>query len=118
MSSPSRKKPRAAAVDRELQLAGKLYGGFRERDVGQLKRRAVDWPAVSVAIGRVLAVEYETTHGARRTLYRHDFKAWARPEFNASADGRLLLILPGNFVFTARGIVDTRGPRGRRSRTT
>jgi hypothetical protein len=114
----SSRSPKRSAVARELKQAGTLYGGFRERDVGQLKRRQVDWPAVSVQIGRVLAIEYETTHGERRTLYRHDFKAWARPEFNASADGRLLLILPGNFVFTARGIVDTRAPRGRRSRST
>lgn len=105
-------------MQRELDRAGKLYGGFRERDIGQLKRRQIDWPRVSVAIGRVLAIEYETTHGARPVRYRHDFKQWARPEFNASADGTMLLILPGNFVFTARGIVDTRRPRGRGSRST
>lgn len=104
-------------MQRELDQAAQLYGNFRERTVGALKRRQVDWPAVSVHIGRVLAIEYETTHGERQTLYRHDFKAWARPEFNASADGRLLLILPGNFVFTERGIVDTRRPGGRRSRS-
>jgi hypothetical protein len=105
------------AVARELKRAGALFGSFREQNVGQLKRRAIDWPSVSVAIGRVLAIEYETTHGGRRKRYRHDFKAWARPPFESSADGRLLLILPGNFVFTARGIVDTRRPGGRRSRS-
>lgn len=104
------------ATQRELDQAAGLYRDFRERGVGQLKRRQMEWPRVSVQIGRVLAIEYETTHGEKPERYRHDFAAWARPELNASADGRLLLILPGNFVFTERGIVDTRRPRGRGSR--
>lgn len=112
MSSRSRK----GLPQRELEQAAELYRDFRERGIGQLKRRQIDWPKVSVHIGRVLAVEYETTHGEQPERYRHDFAAWARPEFNASADGRLLLILPGNFVFTERGILDTRQPGRRRSR--
>lgn len=101
---------------RELELAAQLYGDFRERSVGRLKRRQVDWPSVSVHVGRVLAIEYETSHGEQPVKYRHTFKKWARPELNVSADGRLALILPGNFVFTARGFIDTRKPGARRSR--
>lgn len=104
------------ATQRELEQAAQLYHDFRERGVGQLKHRQIDWPAVSVHVGRVLAIEYETTHGDRAQRYRHDFAAWARPEFNTNPNGRLLLILPGNFVFTERGIVDTRRPGGRGSR--
>jgi hypothetical protein len=112
VSSRSRKK----LPERELEQAAELYRYFRERGVGQLKRRQVDWPRVAVQIGRVLAIEYETTHGEKPERYRHDFAAWARPPFHCSADGRLLLILPGNFRFTERGIVDTRAPGRRRSR--
>lgn len=111
MSSRSRKLPA-----RELEQAAELYRDFRERGVGQVKRRPIDWPRVAVQIGRVLAIEYETSHGEKPERYRHDFAAWARPELTCSSDGRLLLILPGNFVFTERGIVDTRRPGKRRSR--
>jgi hypothetical protein len=103
------------ATQRELDQAAQLYRDFRERGVGQLKRRQVDWPNVSVHIGKVLRIEYETSHGDQVQRYWHDFKEFARPELNTSADGRLLLILPGNFVFTERGIVDTRQPGARRS---
>jgi len=102
-------KRRAAAVpQRELERAARLYRGFRERGVGKTRRRMIDWPEVAVHIGRVRAFDYETTHGAKPILYRHKFAKWARPEFLVSPDGRHLLILPGNFSFTARGIVDRR----------
>lgn len=101
----------------DLEQAAKLYRDFRERGVGQLKRRQVDWPRVSVEVGRVLAIVYETSHGDTPVRYEHVFKSWARPEFNVDPTGRHLLILPGNFVFTERGIVDSRRPGGRRSRS-
>lgn len=106
-------RPPSKAVERELAQAAGLYQDFRERDVGKLLRTPINWAGVCVQIGRLHAVEYETSHGPKPVLYRHDFKAWARPDFNCSPDGRLLLILPGNFVFTERGIVDTRAPERR-----
>lgn len=112
MSSPSLK----GISQRELEQAAELYRDFRERGIGQLKRRQIDWPRVSVHVGKIRAIEYETTHGEVIERYRHDFKEWARPEFNVDPTGRHLLILPGNFVFTERGIVDTRRPPGRGSR--
>lgn len=100
------KKPRVTR--RELVQAARLYQGFRERDVGKLTRLKVEDPRVAVHIGKVYAIEYETTHGEKGQLYRHNFAAWARPGFLVTPNGRQLLILPGNYSFTARGIVDRR----------
>jgi hypothetical protein len=113
---PVSSRSRKGVPQRELEQAAELYRDFRERGVGQLKRRQIDWPRVTVQVGRVLAIEYSTSHGPKPERYRHDFAAWARPEFDVSADGRLLLCMPGNYVFTERGIVDTRQPGRRRSR--
>lgn len=99
-------KPRVSR--RELARAARLYQGFRERDVGRITRARLEDPRVAVHIGKLRALEYETTHGEKATLYRHDFAAWARPELLVSPNGRQLLILPGNYSFTARGIVDRR----------
>lgn len=110
MSSQSLKAAAAKAgiSERELAQAAELYRDFRERDVGLVTKQKIDWPRVSVAIGRIHAIEYRTTHDDERVLYRHEFKRWAEPDFHVSTDGRHLLILPGNFVFTERGIVDRR----------
>lgn len=119
MSSPSLKAAalKAGVSQAELEQAAELYHDFRERDVGLVTKQPIDWPRVSVAIGKIRAIEYHTTHDEEHVLYRHDFKRWAWPDFQVSTDGRHLLILPGNFVFTERGIVDTRTPGRRGSRS-
>lgn len=97
----------AARVSRrQLAQAARLFEGFRERDVGRLKTHRVRVPDVAVAIGKLTAAEYVTTHGAKRVRYRHEFKPHAAPELLVTPDGRQLLILGGKFRFTARGIVD------------
>lgn len=100
--------PKVAIDQATLAQAAKLFEGFRERDVSQIITRELMIPDVAVAIGDLHALEYRTTHGARRELYRHQFAPWARPDFLVSPDGRQLIVLGGSFRFTPRGIVDKR----------
>lgn len=100
------------STERDLRKAAALYRDFREaKPARALKRRTIAVPKVSVQIGKVTAIEYRTTHGKKRVLYRHDFKTAARPELHVSPDGRQLLIVGGNYTFTERGIVDGRKRR-------
>lgn len=100
--------PKVAIDKATLALARKLFEGFRERDVSSIVTREVEIPDVAVQIGKFHAVEYFTSHGKHRELYRHEFAGFARPDFLVSPDGRQLFILGGSYRFTARGIVDKR----------
>lgn len=96
----------AKVTKRQLSQAARLFKGFREKDVAQVRSRKIRIPDVAVGIGQFHAVEYFTAHGKKRKLYRHEFAPRSRPEFLVSGDGRQLLIVGGRFRFTARGIVD------------
>lgn len=93
---------------RELERGARLFHAFREKNAARVTRRKVDFPSTVVAIGKVAAVRYYTTHGAKKILYEHEFKRHAMPEFLVSADGKMLLLIGGRFRFTGRGIVDSR----------
>lgn len=93
-------------IDEQMHAAVTLYESFREKTPKRIRTVDFDIPLAVAAIGYVDAIDYETTHGRKRVLYRHEFAKGSRPLMAVSADGAQLLLLGGRYVFTDRGIVD------------
>ncbi len=89
-----------------LQKAKRLYRNFREAEPTRVKRVTVSLPRALAVVGRVSAIEYDTTHGGSLKLYRHVFAAGSRPLLAAGPSDGQLYLLKGRFRVTARGIVD------------
>lgn len=79
------------------------FTGHRARDATRVPFKI---PKVAMAVGPLLAVEYETVRDGDRERYRHTFRARSRPMLAVTEDGRQLLIVSGRYLFTERGIVD------------
>lgn len=93
-------------MNREVKNAKHLYESFRESPANRARVVRVRLPKAAAIVGKVRAIEYDTTHGGRATLYRHDFTRGSAPLLVAgTADGQLYLI-EGRYHFTERGIVD------------
>lgn len=91
----------------QLGKAADLYTRFSGHDAEAIAEIDVPpMPAVGIAIGTVDAIEYTTVRDGEVELYRHDFHKTDRPLFVVSPDGRVLLMVGGDFRFTERGIVD------------
>jgi hypothetical protein len=58
------------------------------------------------AVGNILALEYETVRDGEYEKYRHAFRSKSRPLLAATFDGKQLVIVGGQYLFTERGIVD------------
>lgn len=63
-------------------------------------------PREVLAVGNILAIEYETVRDGEYEKYRHTFRARSRPLLAATFDGKQLVIVGGAYRFTERGIVD------------
>ena len=90
-------------------LKGKrLYTDFMKRPPEGARRLSVKpLPKIAIAIGKVVAVIYESDRDGRvKNHYRHDFKVESRPLLAASFDGKQLILIGGSYRFTERGIVD------------
>lgn len=90
----------------EVRRAKRLYESFRESPARRARVVRIRLPKAAAVVGQVRAIEYDTTHGGRVTLYRHDFARGSGPLLVAGTrDGQLYLV-EGRYHFTARGIVD------------
>lgn len=89
-----------------------LYRKFREAEPQRVRRVTIEIPEALMTMGRVSAIEYETTHGGKTQAYRHDFVPGSRPTIAASGKRNGLFLLGGRYHVTERGIVDL-DPRGR-----
>lgn len=107
-----RKGKPAAGNSAAVEQAARLFREFRDDEPGRVTELQISLPKAAMVIGELELVGYRTDHAGKAERYIHKFKPGARPAFLASADGRMLIILPGKFRFTPRGIVDT--VRGRR----
>jgi len=64
----------------------------------------VSTPREVYELGKLRAVEYETTKANQRAIWVHKF-SWPRPVLTGTSDGRLGPILGGTARVTERGIV-------------
>ena len=97
---------------RDLERAAKLYRDFREERPRRARAVRVTLPKVAMVMGHVRAIEYDTTHGGKVTLYKHRFAPGSRPMLVAANGRGKLFLIGGRYHVTARGIVDL-DPRGR-----
>lgn len=95
-----------ASRRKDLSRATRLYRSFREASPTRAKSISLSLPKALTVMGRVSAIEYETTHGSESKAYRHKFSSSARPLLCASGNKGQLYLLRGSFRATARGIVD------------
>lgn len=99
-------------LDDLLEDAADLYERFSGLQAETVDTIEMPNVKAGVLIGEVEQIAYNTVrkHGddekAKRHRYRHTFKASARPLLATSHDGKVLLILLGDFEFTERGITD------------
>jgi hypothetical protein len=94
----------------EIAKAARLFEEFREKAPRTARVVNIQLPKAAALMGRVRAIEYDTTHGSKVTKYRHDFAVGSAP-YLAAAPGKRggLLLFGGRFHVTARGIVDLDG---------
>lgn len=95
--------PVTKPIKKGLSL-GKRFSGHTVKEA--LKVSLPNPPKISLAIGKVLGIIYETVRDGRHENYKHMFKASSRPLFAVSNDGKQLLLIGGSYNFTSRGIVD------------
>lgn len=93
-------------MSQELQRAKRLYEDFREAPAKRARVVRVTLPKAAAVVGRVRAIEYDTTHGGKVTLYRHDFELGSAPLLVAGTRNGQLYLIEGRCHFTERGIVD------------
>lgn len=95
-----------------LAKAAQLYEGFTGLEANSVEAFEIPQVKAGVLIGEVMEIAYSTVrkHGrsdrAKRHYYQHKFKASARPLLATSHDGKVLMIVLGEFEFTERGITD------------
>lgn len=94
------------SIRKQIKKAITLYRSFREDKPEVIRKVVVALPQAVIAVGHLDYVGYTTTHGGKTTRYEHKFRTGSRPLLCASADGKQLLLLGGNFTFTELGIVD------------
>ena len=91
---------------KDLQRAKRLYESFRETTPRRARVVRVTLPKAAAVVGKVRAIEYDTTHGKRVTLYRHEFSRGSAPLLVAGSRTGQLYLIEGRYHFTRRGIVD------------
>ena len=91
---------------KDIDDARNLYESFREAPAKRARKVRVTLPKAAAVIGKVRAVEYDTTHKGRVTLYRHEFTEGSAPLLVAGTRDSQLYLIEGRYHFTERGIVD------------
>ena len=94
------------ASGRNYRKAVSLYRDF----TGENPRHVDDWlvsvPPVCMQVGMVTGILYKARVDGKVQEFLHEFTGKSRPILAASADGRQLLLLGGDYKMTERGIVD------------
>lgn len=94
---PGRANPAPLAAERAYQ---KFHWGNKPR---RIKRRNLPDYSELFALGRLRAVEYETTKGDEHAIWVHPFEK-PYPTLTATPSGRLGPIVGGGAFVTERGI--------------
>jgi len=91
---------------RQYKKAVSLYRDF----TGENPRHLEDWdvivPSHAMEVGKVTGIMYKARVDGKVQEFLHEFTGRSRPILAASADGRQLLLLGGDYKMTERGIVD------------
>lgn len=97
------------AMSAELQRAVKLYTDFhgeKPRILSHVKFSKI--PKNILQVGKCVGIMYRAKRDGKTLNFLHQFAAHAGPILAATADGRQLLLIGGNYVFTEDGITDVR----------
>lgn len=108
-ANPRRKNPVTPHhSQRQLNVikAIQLFQRFRAQDPKFVDEIDVTFHREMLAVGKVVAVEYDTVRSGKSERYRHEFTGKSRPTLTASFDGSQLYFVGGAYDFTDRGIVD------------
>lgn len=89
-----------------LRQAVALYRDFTGMEPESITTHEIVIPKAVLVIGETDEVWYTAVRDQVEERYRHRFRKRSRPLLCASADGKTLVILGGEFEFTDRGIVD------------
>ena len=107
-------RARVSGVSRAVQRAGPqavdaaaLYESFTGRRARITETLEVpEFPEAVAVIGPCDFIGYTTFRNGRTEKYVHDFAAKDRPLLCVTPDGTQILLIGGDYDFTARGIVD------------
>ena len=83
-----------------------LYMDFHGENPRHVDEHFIDVPENAVMVGMVTGVMYQARVDGKLVEYVHEFTGKSRPILAASADGKQLLFLDGDYDFTDRGIID------------
>lgn len=102
-----RKKNPSGGERLALIKAAQLYRAFTG-DEGELVAvvKNLQWPTVAAVIGSLDGVMYTTVRDGKTEKYVHQFKKKAKPVLAVSPDGKMLVVVLGDYRFTERGIED------------
>lgn len=104
----SRARTRASlSRNRDVRRAASLYERFTGHEaefVGKIKVKPL--PRVAVFVGDLDFVGYTTIRDGVKEKYIHRFAQKDRPALCVTPDGKMILVIGGNYTFTERGIVD------------
>jgi hypothetical protein len=96
--------------------AADLFERFTGHEASQGSRVKVYVPDVAMVIGTLDGVLYTAIRDGQRERYIHEFAKRDAPILAASADGRQLMIVGGNYRMTELGIVDASDRKHRNAR--
>ena len=94
------------ATRRQIDDAAQLFKDFRGHDPENVTRVKLRNPKTGLVIGELDGVLYETIRDGKTEKYIHEFAKKSRPLLVASADGKSLHIIGGEYEFTEAGIED------------
>ena len=89
-----------------IAKAARRFARFSGHKANSATRVPYAVPREALAIGNVLAIEYETVRDGEYEKYRHIFRKRSRPLLASAFHGKQLLLIGGKYLFTERGIVD------------
>lgn len=101
-----KKNPTPGRIGRAVKKAVKLYSDFTGHDPKFIDEWVLEIPAAAMQVGKITGIMYTTRMDGREQEFLHEFSGRSRPILAASADGRQLLILGGEYHFSDRGIID------------
>lgn len=90
----------------KVRRAMRLFQRFRGTDPKFVDEYRVEQPDVLMEIGRCDGVLYTTYRDGVKEQYIHEFTGKSCPVLAASWDGKQIVLLGGNYNFTAEGIKD------------
>lgn len=91
---------------RAMRKAVRLFRDFHGEHPKMVDEWAITIPPVAMMIGKVTGILYKAEMDGKTQEFLHEFTGHSQPILAASADGRQLLFLGGDYKMTERGIVD------------